>query len=369
MSIYDLARQLNPAVSSLTDGVKGIVSLPVGLAQQAASIPLGIAEQVATPIVNIPQQYPNLTRMVGGLARVGMGLGGDPLAATKLDYYNALGSAAQQDAMQDARLRQAYSMIQQQLPDFDPSDPVQHQVAMSIIGNVAGLEAMQDFHSEFDPNIERDRLIEMGKYTAALRDDVAKEYDTLQQVEAAYRTIVSASDTYVGPVAMVKQFEKMLDPTGSVRDGDYRMLAQAGGMQAWVVSALNDLKSGAPLNPDLRESLQSEATKFYNNRLRAAGKRYDAFESYGQATGLYEGSEFDDLFGGYRPGAPIATGISGDIDRYEHRPVPEEALDLIQQSGLPYDTQAVWDKKNNRWQFYFEDQSQPGGVNLEYFGK
>jgi hypothetical protein len=369
VSIYDLARQLNPAVSSLTDGVKGIVSLPVGLAQQAASIPLGIAEQVATPIVNIPQQYPNLTRMVGGLARVGMGLGGDPLAATKLDYYNALGSGAQQDAMQDARLRQAYSMIQQQLPDFDPSDPVQHQVAMSIIGNVAGLEAMQDFHSEFDPNIREDRALEMAKYTAGLRDDVAKEYDDLQVVENNYRTIVTAGETYVAPVAMVKAFEKMLDPSGVVRESDYQMLASAGGMGDWVMAALKGLKQGGPLTEELRDSLIEEATKFYNNRLRSSAKRYDAFESYGQATGLYEGSEFDDLFGGYRPRAPIATGRPGDLDQFEYRPVPEEALDLIQQSGLPYDTQAVWDKKNNRWQFYFEDQSQPGGVNLEYFGK
>lgn len=363
MDMNDVTRQLNPGISALTDQVRGLVSMPVGLAQQAMAVPLGIADQLAAPIVNAPQQYPNLTKAVGGLARLGVGLGGDPLAATKIDYYKALGSAAQQDAMQDARLRRAYSMIQRQLPNFDPSDPVQHQIAMSIIGNVAGLEAMQDFHSKFDPNIERDRLIEMGKYTAGLRDDVAKEYDTLQQVEAAYRTIVSASDTYVGPVAMVKQFEKMLDPTGSVRDGDYRMLAQAGGLQAWVVSALNDLKDGAPLNEDLKESLITEATKFYNNRLRAAGKRYDAFERFGRSTDLYEGSEFDDLFGGYRPGAPIATGRPGDIDDYEYRPVPQDVLDTLP-DNLPPDFGIVWDRRNKRWQGYYADPSQPGGVNL-----
>ena len=369
MDMNDMTRQLNPGISALTDQVRGLISMPVGLAQQAMSVPLGIADQLAAPIVNAPKQYPNLTKAVGGLARLGVGLGGDPLAATKIDYYKALGSAAQQDAMQDARLRQAYSMIQQQLPNFDPSDPVQHEIAMSIIGNVAGLEAMQDFHAKFDPNIEADRKLEMAKYTKGLKDNAAKEYDDLQIVEDNYRTIVSAGNTYVAPVAMVKAFEKMLDPGGVVRDSDYQMLATAGGMGDWVMSALKGIEEGGPLTEKLRKSLIAEATKFYNNRLRSAGRRYDAFAQYGEATGLYEGSEFDDLFGGYRPRAPIATGRPGDLEQFEYRPVPQEVRDLITEYDLPYDTGLVWDRKNNRWQFYYADPSQPGGVNLEVYGE
>ena len=348
MSMYNLTRQVAPATSALTDTVRGI-----------ASIPLGIAEQVATPLVNIPQQYPNLTKAVGGLSRIGMGMGGDPLAATKMDYYKALGGARQFDMNQSQRFDQAMQQVYQMIPDFNPANEAHYQAALGIVMQTAGPEAAIDFAGQFEPN-DRSDLIRQ------VRNDYAKTQEEVDMVEGAYRLIMTIGDGPISAPTLLTAYAKLLDPGSVVREGEQRVLQRAGGLSNRIISYLNEADEGQ-LPPALKADIQAEATKLYNQKMIVGTQRRDDFRNY--ATGpLGLAEEEVDLMMGRSAPLPVAyLEIQGEnvtpsnIDDFEERP-GGPTVEFAE--GEEKNGRVLWDKKSGTWVFVEFDPSAPYGISI-----
>ena len=321
MGMDNLTRQLNPGISALTDQVRGLVSLPVGIAQQAMSVPMGIANELAAPIVNAPQQYPNLTKAVGGLARLGAGLGGDPLAASKIDYYNALGQQSRFKQVQAEKLGAAFSLLQQQIPGFDPNDPNHFRAALPIIGQVAGVEAMQDFADQFNP-------LQRAEALNKLRDDFVNENEEFAVVESAYKVITESLNKEVGATVMLTQFAKLIDPGSVVRNEEMKVLKEAGGAWGRLRQKILDWSDSEGQGRDeLIASLRQEAANIFNNAAEKTQDRTGALRAFAVDDYGYTTEDFDKKFAaGYADALPIATGTAGDLDRYimvDESEVPE----------------------------------------------
>lgn len=357
MSMNQLTQQIAPQYSSLTDTVRGVVSPFVNLAEQAASLPLGIADQVAAPFVNAPANYPNLTKAIGGLSRVAMGLGGDPLAASKADYYRALGGAQTFDMNQSQRFNEAMAEVQRMIPNFDPSNEGHYQAALGTVMRIAGPEAGIDFANQFKPD-DKSELIRN------LKNDYGKSQEELQMIEDAYVKITSIGEGPISATTMLTAYAKLLDPGSVVREGEQRVLERAGGLNNRFIKALNEFDGGKLPGP-IRADIIKEASTLYNNQVITGNKRRDSFREYASTALELPPKIVDSIVG---KSAPLPTayvdGNGKPSDRYnfESRPgAPEIEPDA---NGQVPAGQVVWDKDSASWVFIQYDTSAPFGIRI-----
>ncbi len=328
MDIRDLAGALAPETAEQINRVRSgptpgnIMGLPIAALRDVADVPLGMLEQAAAPVMDFKQDYPNLAGVVGGLGRVAMGLGGDPLASTKADYYRALSSQAQSGQQDQQRLAQAYAMVQQQIPNFDPNNPQHLQAALPIIGQIAGPEAMQDFAGSFDP-------LEKSKALMTLRSKYIADVKESSTVKGAYNNIIQSLNKGVGTKVMLTMFAKLIDPGSVVRGEETRTLEESGSQYDALRQKIENMyDKGGRLVPEILDSLRMEATNIYNNKAEETLQRTGAAREFAIQDFGYTAKAFDTRFApGFGDALPVATGQPGDLERWEvadESDVPEE---------------------------------------------
>jgi hypothetical protein len=137
--------------------------------------------------------------------------------------------------------------------------------------------------------IELDNLIKQGQIDATriankykdmgklapedaqkLETDLRKEYNTspvvqaLQTVKGAYAKIQASEPTGTGDISMIFSYMKMLDPTSTVREGEFATAQQSGGIPSFVTNLYNKAVSGEMLTTDQRKQMLSQAKKIFD---------------------------------------------------------------------------------------------------------
>lgn len=128
---------------------------------------------------------------------------------------------------------------------------------------------------------ERAAKAEVPKAAAELR----KEYNALPdvktfgEVDAAYQKVKAAasSPSAAGDLSAIFAYMKMLDPGSSVREGEFANAQNAGGIDAKITAAYNNVLNGQRLTPAQRADFIKQAENLYGvhkQRRDAQAKRY-----------------------------------------------------------------------------------------------
>jgi len=125
---------------------------------------------------------------------------------------------------------------------------------------------------------------------------------------------VLASGQGAADLALIFGFMKMLDPTSVVRESEFGMAAQTGGLPGYLKSMLSKVSSGDVLTPTERKKLLGQARNQFDtadrtvqNRLASEKKR---FGSYGYE-GLDANRAFSGIYDPYKPRIDRSTFATG----------------------------------------------------------
>lgn len=122
---------------------------------------------------------------------------------------------------------------------------------------------------------------EAREATAALRREFASlpEVKNYKEVDASYRSLQETAKDTSGPggIATIFNVMKILDPGVAVMSGDVELIRASGGPAARYANLYEQVLSGNPLPPAVRENLLKVADSVYRSKRAArdeAGKQY-----------------------------------------------------------------------------------------------
>lgn len=112
-----------------------------------------------------------------------------------------------------------------------------------------------------------------------LRSDFEQGSKTFRESATAYRRILdSAKDpSAAGDLGLIFGYMKLLDPTSTVREGEFATAQQAGSIPQSIVSAYNKAVSGERLAPELRKDFVSRARSLYQGQERSQSSYENQF--------------------------------------------------------------------------------------------
>lgn len=153
-----------------------------------------------------------------------------------------------------------------------------------LVNPVTGA-VIADFRGEGgDPGIVTDPK-DRAKMEDDLRDDYTKAISGFDEVERAYFAMNNLADDQTGAsdIALIVNFFKTIDPTSTVREGEFASAAGAMGLGDRFVTQMQKLDNGQFLTPAARQEFVnvgkdyfgqwSEKIDLYSNRLGEIAKR------------------------------------------------------------------------------------------------
>jgi hypothetical protein len=209
-----------------------------------------------------------------------------------------------------------------------------HSEALDLIGRHDSAQAQRDARGAATQERHSADDERRGREKTGAGIDLRKEFQALpvvkdmQHVAGNYEKIRTTSPTGPGDISMIFAFMKMIDPTSTVREGEFATAENAGGVPSKVWGFYNKAMEGQKLPDGVRQQFRAEAKSLYD----AQRKRYDAHASQyrrlATQAGLAPGDVVLDLLDGGEgsgPGAVAAPAggparISSDAE-YEALPV------------------------------------------------
>ncbi len=102
----------------------------------------------------------------------------------------------------------------------------------------------------------------------SLRDDYVKSSQPFVVQRDAYNRVKAASKgdaSAAGDMSLIFGYMKMLDPTSTVREGEYATAQSAAGVPERILTLYNKAKDGEILGPDQRKDFINQADKLYKS--------------------------------------------------------------------------------------------------------
>lgn len=98
-----------------------------------------------------------------------------------------------------------------------------------------------------------------------LRDDFSKESKVFTSIRDAYGKIEKAAESpsAASDVALIYAFMRILDPTSTVREGEFATAQNAGGWPDRIQAMYNRARNGERLSDDIRKDFVGQAKKLY----------------------------------------------------------------------------------------------------------
>ena len=159
------------------------------------------------------------------------------------------------------------------------------------------------------------------------------EFKEFQGVSNAFDTVtaLAKSGNAADDMAMVFTFMKALDPSSSVKEGEYASARNTTGVPGVIMNAYNQAKDGKLLNPEQRKEFVATAKRLFDTRKA----QVDPIAKYymGQAEKL--GIAPEDVVASYGsaqpvgPAVPVAGGGDIDLDGADLLP-PEQRKRLLE---------------------------------------
>lgn len=249
-----------------------------------------------------------------------------PGALNNLFNYNQ--QQAQKQSMLDA--------VRGGLMSQGPMDPTS-QAQLDMYGampDAATIQTAIDERAELDRELDK----EAKDFGIGIYDDLKADIKPFQEIMPYYDTIRSATaePSAAGDLGLIFAYMKMLDPGSTVREGEFAVAANSGGIPDRVLAQIQNAQSGQRLSAAVRKNFAEVAKtelenrrKTYNNALNLAYGRADALgvdrnyvlpvdQSYDTSLGedgktipLEFGEEVDSNFSGIE-WAQTAIRLDGD---------------------------------------------------------
>ena len=125
---------------------------------------------------------------------------------------------------------------------------------LNLKKNIFGAKQQQTAAEALRPDIEGE-----GK----LRKEYSGHNKTYLDVRRAYDRILASKDDAVGDISTIFGYMRMLDPTSTVREGEFLTAQNAAGVPDQVRNIYNRLLSGERLNPTQRAQFRAQAEALY----------------------------------------------------------------------------------------------------------
>lgn len=125
-----------------------------------------------------------------------------------------------------------------------PLTPEQIQRKLGVLGNTAQLSDIASIRREFT---------DQSKVFIQTRD--------------AFQRLASVEASPAGDIARVFSFMRMLDPTSTVREGEFATAKNAGGIPERVKAAYNNALEGQFLTPNMRQDFTRQAKQLFDAQL------------------------------------------------------------------------------------------------------
>lgn len=253
------------------------------------------AELARKENTRLDEHIANTMNIVSETIKAGLEGGKDPNALAAA--VQPLVQSAQQIAMKAGRNPDALAaQVQAQL--FQPT-PVGRA---AVAGEAAATQAVSQDTAERklllqqqpatpgqpEPELQRRYKSAAEKTNAenALRDDYSKQAKDFVTMRDAKQRIDSLEKTGAGDMALIFQYMKLLDPSSTVREGEYATAANAAGVPSTLQAIYNRVVGGGQLGDDGRKQILSQANRFYNTAALQHDKLTTDFANKAKRQGL-----------------------------------------------------------------------------------
>lgn len=122
--------------------------------------------------------------------------------------------------------------------------------------------------------------------------DLRKEFNTrvkaddFMKVSSAYQNIINATPTAAGDMSLIFAYMKLLDPSSTVREGEFANAQNTAGLPAQVVNQYNKVLSGTRLGQEQRNQFKNEARTIYQNSAKVFNQQKDYFDQLARSQGI-----------------------------------------------------------------------------------
>lgn len=141
----------------------------------------------------------------------------------------------------------------------------------------------------------------------SLRDDFTKQAQPFITQRDAKARLDNIETTGAGDMALVFTYMKLLDPTSTVREGEYASAANAAGVPSAVQGLYNKMIGGGTLDTKARSEIKSQANKFYET----AAKQHDKLQTQFAGIAKRQGLKVDNVIVDFGPAAPDGKDTFG----------------------------------------------------------
>lgn len=171
------------------------------------------------------------------------------------------------------------------------------------LGKIAAAKALQAAGIE-DENAGFKSKDERVKAENSLRDDYTKIAAPFTTMRDAKNRIDNLDKSGAGDMALIFQFMKILDPTSTVREGEFATAQNAAGLPEAIRGSLNRAIGAGRLSEGAREQIISQSNKIYDAAKTQHDKNVEQFKGIAKRLSLDPKNVVIDL-------TPVTKAISG----------------------------------------------------------
>lgn len=222
-------------------------------------------------------------------------IGGESAALSMPKAFEGIrGSLKEQEAKQREDYKEKQKNLDLKLAAAEKNknayESAQNKLAFE--GNVAGLKQdlkMKQEQVQAGKQQEKDRKSNMN-----VASELRKEYQSRPQVknfdeiESSFNKIETFKNdpSGAGDIGLIFSYMKILDPTSTVREGEYATASNAGGVPDKVRGVFNKLIDGRFLSPEQRKDFADQAGKMFNAQLNIVNQERQNYISLAEQYGV-----------------------------------------------------------------------------------
>lgn len=205
-----------------------------------------------------------------------------------LDYRQSQETATrtQQDAVDRQNMSAQQTLQANDLSNRAQMEREQYKQGQANSRAIAALDQARVLNPEGDKRLDRDLRI-VGSPGQMLQP-YAREIDTST---AATRRILSAPETGYGDMIRIFSLMKVLDPTSTVREGEYAKAGSVAGFMDRFGRYVQQVQSGQDLTPAQREELRAAALEIQKQNDSQFGVVLDSARRQARALGVTPAGE------------------------------------------------------------------------------
>lgn len=145
-----------------------------------------------------------------------------------------------------------------------------------------------------------------GEYFTRTKDN------NYNQVVQQYQKIMGSEDSAAGDLGLIFAYMKLLDPTSTVREGEFANAQNATGIPSQVMNAYNRAVTGGRINPTQREDFRNSALAYVTPVINQQKEAEKYFTTLAQQQGI----DPSRIIGGYG-----SLGTSSNMSSSENDPL------------------------------------------------